>query len=67
MKKEKPDYTVQINYDKCDLCGVCVVECPIGVFSIVNQQVETFDDLCLGCGYCIDVCPHDAIKVISII
>jgi len=52
-----------IDYDTCDLCGLCVENCPENALSIENDELFLNYYLCEGCGICEYVCPVDAISV----
>ncbi len=48
---------------KCDLCGVCIDQCPTK--AIKKGKSEVVIDLisCVGCGICIPLCPKDALDL----
>ncbi len=61
-----------IDYQKCNNCGMCEKICPSCLFKKStekdridkNNQLYIFDDpndLCIKCGHCIAVCPQEAI------
>lgn len=52
----------QSDTEKCDLCGICVNECPTESITIDNSTI-LFHDTCMVCYRCWHVCPHDAITV----
>jgi len=48
--------------DKCSECLLCVRECVMGVWRVVDGKSQVVDtDLCNRCSHCIAVCPCDAI------
>lgn len=50
--------------ENCDLCGICVNECPRGILRINDKKlsvISTWD--CSLCKVCEEVCPKSAIKV----
>ncbi len=49
-----------VNPEKCDGCGTCVDECPVGAIEL-NDKAHVDPDLCTECGSCVDVCPNQAI------
>jgi DNA-directed RNA polymerase subunit D len=57
---------IEIDEEKCDLCGKCVDICPKRVFTKVNKKIEARNvNECTLCQDCVDVCPKDppAIKI----
>ncbi|MCP4116060.1 MAG: hypothetical protein GY737_11770 [Desulfobacteraceae bacterium] len=48
--------------EKCDLCGICVNECPTGSISIKDKTVR-FQDTCIVCYRCWNVCPKNSISM----
>ena len=55
---------IGIDYDKCNSCGICVLECPRRFKRIESENKVVFDDpsgSCIHCGHCISVCPQEAI------
>jgi nitroreductase/NAD-dependent dihydropyrimidine dehydrogenase PreA subunit len=53
---------VAIDYDKCNICSVCV-QTSQRCFSKKNDRIEVVadDKTCVLCGHCIGTCPSDAI------
>lgn len=41
----------------CNHCGKCVLGCPSGALTVVNQRVVWDSEVCLQCDQCIKVCP----------
>ncbi|MEL9990173.1 MAG: 4Fe-4S binding protein [Thermoproteus sp.] len=60
-------YRVDVDADKCSLCGVCFAKCPQRAFDVSRDGDAvrlTLNPLkCVGCGFCEDVCPEKAIAV----
>ena len=58
---ERPEYRgpVQIDAEKCRLCGRCMT---IGCRAVVqgDEAMEVDARLCVSCGLCVQVCPFDA-------
>ncbi|MGC8982780.1 MAG: indolepyruvate ferredoxin oxidoreductase subunit alpha [Desulfurococcaceae archaeon] len=54
---------VEVNTEKCDLCGLCVDYCPAFVFSIRDQLVVADSSKCIECYGCVPLCPREAICV----
>jgi len=48
----------------CEVCGVCVENCPIGVMKLDEDEKRPKPSLtdCLGCSNCTIVCPRGALK-----
>lgn len=57
--------TPRIDYEKCDLCGICVENCPGDVFSIAGtgRVLVARPVACWHCGTCEVDCPLGAIYV----
>lgn len=45
--------------NRCDECGTCVNNCPVGAIAIDNPR-KTDESVCISCGRCIYVCPQRA-------
>jgi indolepyruvate ferredoxin oxidoreductase alpha subunit len=63
VKKKDPFKKVEINFENCNGCKICIgLGCPaVGFNSDLNKA--TIDlNLCTGCGMCNQTCPFDAIK-----
>jgi NAD-dependent dihydropyrimidine dehydrogenase PreA subunit len=57
---------IQIDYDKCDGCGSCVISCAEGALAIVDGKAKVLsDNLCDGLGACIGECHQDALQIIE--
>jgi Fe-S-cluster-containing hydrogenase component 2 len=56
-------YSVNLNPQKCDLCGLCFSFCQEGVFSAGETGIAIANEKCVNCASCIDVCPHTAIQI----
>ena len=57
---------VQIDEEKCDGCGQCVLACAEGSLEIIDGKAKVIsDNLCDGLGACIGECPQDALKIIE--
>ncbi len=57
---------IQIDEEKCDGCGNCVIGCAEGALSIVDGKAKVIsDNLCDGLGACIGECPQDALEIIE--
>ncbi len=51
-----------VDEDKCDGCGECVDECPVGAIEL-NDVAHVDADICTECGTCVEVCPNEAITI----
>ena len=52
-----------IREEKCDACGVCVENCPVSIFNIIDGKVKIDQpQMCTDCGICLEVCPNQAIE-----
>jgi Pyruvate/2-oxoacid:ferredoxin oxidoreductase delta subunit len=57
---------IQIDEEKCDGCGNCVIGCAEGALAIVEGKAKVIsDNLCDGLGACIGECPQDALEIIE--
>jgi Fe-S-cluster-containing hydrogenase component 2 len=57
---------VQIDEEKCDGCGQCVLACAEGSLEIIDGKAKVISDhLCDGLGACIGECPQDALQIIE--
>jgi Pyruvate/2-oxoacid:ferredoxin oxidoreductase delta subunit len=57
---------IEINEEKCDGCGQCVIACAEGALSIIDGKARLISEqYCDGLGVCLGECPHDAISIIE--
>ncbi len=57
---------VEIDEEKCDGCGQCVIACAEGALEIIDGKAKIVGDLlCDGLGACLGECPQDALKIIE--
>lgn len=56
---------IQIDYDKCTGCGLCVKDCLMSELSVVEGRLEPANKLCNVCGHCLAICPQNAIAIIG--
>jgi NAD-dependent dihydropyrimidine dehydrogenase PreA subunit len=56
---------VEVDWDKCEGCGMCIKACPVDVFRMNenNKSVPVFASDCHVCHQCEDDCPKQAIHV----
>lgn len=67
--KQYPERTrghVEIDYDACILCGMCMRSCPPGAI-MVNRNtgdwtINRFD--CVQCGNCVEKCPKKCLSIV---
>ena len=56
---------VEIDEEKCDGCGNCVIACAEGALEIRDGKAKIIKEIyCDGLGACIGECPQDALKVV---
>ena len=57
---------IEIDEEKCDGCGQCVISCAEGALAIIDGKAKVIsDNLCDGLGACIGDCPQDALKIVE--
>lgn len=57
---------IQIDEERCDGCGNCVLSCAEGALKIIDGKARVIsDNLCDGLGACIGECPQDALHIIE--
>lgn len=57
---------IEIDEDKCNGCGNCVVACAEGAIEIVDGKAKIIKDLlCDGLGACMGECPEGALRIIE--
>ena len=57
---------IEIDEEKCDGCGNCVVACAEGAIEIIEGKAKVIaDKYCDGLGACIGDCPQDALHIIE--
>ncbi len=58
---------ITIDREKCKKDGLCIVECPVGLFVAGPEKfpetIENAGEQCLDCGHCIAICPHGALSL----
>jgi heterodisulfide reductase subunit A len=48
---------------RCDLCGICINQCPTKAIKKGEEEVIIDPVSCIGCGICIPLCPKGAIDL----
>jgi Pyruvate/2-oxoacid:ferredoxin oxidoreductase delta subunit len=57
---------IQIDEEKCDGCGNCILNCAEGALAIVDGKAKVIsDNLCDGLGACLGECPQDALHIVE--
>ncbi len=57
---------IQIDEERCDGCGNCVISCAEGALIIVDGKAKVIsDNLCDGLGACMGECPQDALHIVE--
>jgi heterodisulfide reductase subunit A len=49
--------------EKCDLCGVCIENCPARAIIKRKNEVVIDSVSCIGCGICVPLCPKEALDL----
>ena len=56
---------VEIDEEKCDGCGNCVITCAEGALEIIDGKAKIVKEIyCDGLGACIGECPQDALNIV---
>jgi NAD-dependent dihydropyrimidine dehydrogenase PreA subunit len=57
---------IEIDEERCDGCGQCVIGCAEGALEIIAGKAKvTSDNLCDGLGACIGECPQGALEIVE--
>lgn len=54
---------IEIEEEKCGLCGLCVASCPYNAITTDHDKIIIDKFKCKGCGTCVSVCPSNAIEM----
>ncbi|MGQ9721612.1 MAG: hydrogenase iron-sulfur subunit [Candidatus Jordarchaeum sp.] len=54
---------IEIDYERCGLCGLCVSICPFNAISCEDDRIVIDDFKCKGCGVCVSICPTKALEM----
>jgi MinD superfamily P-loop ATPase len=55
----------EIDYQKCNFCGVCRDVCAYHALAVLPKKVLFFPQMCHSCGACSRLCPQGAIREID--
>lgn len=56
-----------VKTDKCNSCGVCTFDCPVGAITKKDGEPAVVDgSKCIGCGKCKQSCKFDAIEIFAV-
>jgi len=58
-----PKFKVEIDREKCMLCGRCVEECSWGVYRKERDRIVIYSNRCGACQRCVVMCPRNAITI----
>lgn len=61
---EADGIVADIDYEKCNECGLCAKHCAFGAIELDEKRPEVIKAICKGCGTCAAECPKDAIDII---
>jgi len=54
--------SIQIDYKKCNGCGLCVKVCVTDALYLEDNKVVFCKESCFNCGHCVSVCKQEAIS-----
>jgi ferredoxin len=65
IQSEVPWQQVQLDQDKCTMCGSCAFACPTGALRVGKEggALLGMESLCMGCHLCENTCPEKAITL----
>jgi Pyruvate/2-oxoacid:ferredoxin oxidoreductase delta subunit len=57
---------IEIDEERCDGCGQCILSCAEGALAIVDGKAKVIsDNLCDGLGACLGECPQEALQIVE--
>ena len=63
---EKVRKIIEIDEERCDGCGQCVISCAEGALAVIDGKARLISEVyCDGLGACLGECPQGALKVID--
>ena len=54
---------INLNEEKCGLCGLCIKSCPFNAISLDSEKIKIDRFKCKGCGSCVSSCPTGALDM----
>ena len=51
---------MKIDLEKCNGCGLCAKDCPLGIVRLENRKA-IIGEGCIACRTCFKVCPREAV------
>lgn len=57
------DGVFSLSDKKCEVCTICVRNCPTSALSCVDDKILFEEDICIYCRECEQICPVDAINI----
>ncbi|MBD3256406.1 MAG: indolepyruvate ferredoxin oxidoreductase subunit alpha [Candidatus Lokiarchaeota archaeon] len=61
INKGKKIIPVEIDYDKCNNCMICIKNFGCPAITVKEEKVTIIERQCRGCDVCIEICPFEAI------
>lgn len=59
---QNEDGIIEIDEDKCNLCGACVEACPFNAIYVGKEKQLLVCDTCNGSYECVQWCPNQALS-----
>jgi NAD-dependent dihydropyrimidine dehydrogenase PreA subunit len=57
---------VELEPDKCMLCGGCVAVCPTDCITVYEAWMDIDQGDCTNCGACVKLCPVGAMEIVKV-
>jgi len=54
---------IEINPERCDLCGTCVSVCPADCIELDEMKLMIDNSKCTSCRICVRMCPFEALEL----